>query len=61
GRFVAAVGPLVKAALEQFFQSIAGEPILSLRYAGVTMCAVFFVGYVVLPFLPETKGKPLPE
>ena len=32
-----------------------------MRYAGVTMCAVFFVGLAALPFAPETKGKPLPE
>jgi hypothetical protein len=25
------------------------------------MCAVFLIGFVVLPFLPETRGKPLPE
>jgi MFS family permease len=61
GRFVAALGPLVKAALERFFQSIADDPIQSLRYAGMTMCLVFLIGFFVLPFLPETKGKPLPE
>lgn len=61
GRFVAALGPLVKSALEGYFQKVAGDPILSLRYAGVTMCLVFLVGFLVLPFLPETKGKPLPE
>jgi MFS family permease len=61
GRFAAALGPLVKAALERFFQSLADDPIQSLRYAGVTMCLVFLVGFFVLPFLPETKGKPLPE
>ena len=32
-----------------------------LRYAGVTMCAVFLLGLIALPFLPETKDKPLPE
>jgi hypothetical protein len=32
-----------------------------LRYAGVTMCAVYVIGLVALPFAPETKGKPLPE
>jgi MFS family permease len=61
GRFVAALGPLVKAALERFFQSVSDDPVQSLRYAGVTMCAVFLIGFFVLPFLPETKGKPLPE
>ena len=33
----------------------------SFRDGGVTMCAIFLLGIVVLPFLPETKDKPLPE
>lgn len=57
GRFVAAFGPLVKIGLNYAFRNSA-EP---LRYAGMTMCVVFLVGLIVLPFLPETKGKPLPE
>lgn len=57
GRFVAAVGPLVKIWLNELFKETA-EPI---RYAGVTMCLVFLVGLLVLPFLPETNGRPLPE
>ncbi len=61
GRFAAALGPLVKTALEGFFQSLADDHVQSLRYAGVTMCLVFLVGFFVLPFLPETQGKPLPE
>jgi MFS family permease len=61
GRFVAAFGPLVKTALEGAFSSITDHPTDKLRYAGVTMCFVFLVGLLVLPFLPETKGKPLPE
>jgi hypothetical protein len=36
----------------------AAEP---LRGAGLTMCSIFLVGLLVLPFLPETRGKPLPE
>jgi hypothetical protein len=32
-----------------------------LRYAGITMCAVFIVGLLILPFAPETRGQPLPE
>jgi len=57
GRFVAALGPVVKAQLEAVFKDTP-EP---LRYAGVTMCLVFLIGLVVLPFLPETKGRPLPD
>ena len=33
----------------------------AMRFAGVTMCAVFLVGLAALPFAPETKGQPLPE
>lgn len=57
GRFVAAFGPLVKIWLNHLFADTP-EP---LRYAGVTMCLVFLIGLFVLPFLPETVGKPLPE
>jgi MFS family permease len=57
GRFVAAFGPIVKIGLNYAFSGFQ-EP---LRYAGMTMCAVFLIGLFVLPFLPETKGQPLPE
>lgn len=57
GRFVAAGGPLVQAALLKQF----ADTNESLRYAGVAMCGVFLIGLLVLPFLPETKDKPLPE
>jgi MFS family permease len=57
GRFAAAFGPLVKIGLNYAFSGF-DEP---LRYAGMTMCVVFLIGLFVLPFLPETKGKPLPE
>lgn len=57
GRFVAALGPLVKIGLNYVFSGYQ-DP---LRYAGMTMCVVFLVGLFALPFLPETKGKPLPE
>jgi MFS family permease len=57
GRFVAALGPLVKRELEAVFAHTP-EP---LRYAGVSMCVVFLIGLFVLPFLPETKDAPLPD
>jgi hypothetical protein len=31
------------------------------RYSAMTMCAIFLMGLIILPFAPETKGKPLPE
>jgi len=58
GRFVAAVGPLGLGYLSSSVYSGSLEP---MRPAGLTMCSVFLLGLVVLPFLPETKGKPLPE
>jgi len=57
GRLLAATGPLLQAELLKFF---AGTD-ESLRYAGATMSAVFLVGLFILPFAPETRGKPLPE
>jgi MFS family permease len=58
GRFVAALGPSALGLLTKYVYSDTPEP---LRYAGVTMCGIFLLGLLVLPFAPETKGKPLPE
>ncbi len=63
GRLVAAAGP---SALGLLTSEVYGgykqvNPSLPFRYAGVTMCAVFLIGLLALPFAPETKGKPLPE
>ena len=54
---MAAVGPLGLGLLTSRVYS--GPD--ALRYAGVTMCFVFFIGLAALPFAPETKGQPLPE
>jgi MFS family permease len=62
GRFVAASGPAALGLLTS--KVFAGEHFpepLPWRYAGVTMCAVFLLGLMVLPFAPETKDQPLPE
>ena len=58
GRFVAALGPAALALLTTQVYADTDEP---LRYAGLTMCSIFLIGLLVLPFAPETKGKPLPE
>ncbi|HEY0983592.1 MFS transporter [Schlesneria sp.] len=58
GRFVAASGPFALGAFSKFVFHGYEEP---MRQAGVTMSAIFLIGLLVLPFAPETKGKPLPE
>jgi MFS family permease len=59
-RFVAASGPALLGILSKDVFGHLPQPD-PLRYAGITMCAVFLLGLAVLPFAPETKGQPLPE
>ena len=62
GRYVVAAGVLFQGVLTSWlFENSGGNPSLPLRYAGVAMCGVFVIGLLVLPFAPETKGRPLPE
>lgn len=58
GRFIAAAGPWTIGYLSSGVFADTPEP---LRYSGIAMCSVFLLGLLVLPFAPETKGKPLPE
>ncbi len=60
GRFIAAAGPLTLGYLTSGIFSGHPAP-LPLRYAGVTLSSIFLVGLLVLPFAPETRGRPLPE
>lgn len=61
-RFVAATGPFVQGHLRSYFRDLAGGDVVQgFRMAGMTMCAIFLLGLVVLPFAPETKGQPLPD
>jgi MFS family permease len=59
GRLVAAVGPYTFGLLNKHVFAEHGHE--AMRYSGMTMCGIFLLGLVVLPFAPETKGKPLPE
>jgi hypothetical protein len=61
GRFAAAGGSFFSAYLTTLFATSDPNSSLPLRYSAITMCAIFLLGIVVLPFAPETKGKPLPE
>ncbi|HEY3788669.1 MAG TPA: MFS transporter [Urbifossiella sp.] len=64
GRFIAASGPLALGILTTKvfdYAKTEATPDLPMRYAGLAMCSIFLLGLVVLPFLPETKDKPLPE
>jgi MFS family permease len=58
GRYVAALGPFTLGLLSSEVFKNQPEP---MRYAGATMCAIFLVGLLTLPFAPETKDQPLPE
>ena len=61
GRFVAASGPFALGLLTSEVFTRENGFNEGMRYAGVSMCSVFLLGLVILPFAPETKGKPLPE
>lgn len=58
GRFVAALGPAALGLLTSRVYHDQPEP---MRYAGVTMCGIFLLGLLVIPFAPETRNQPLPE
>lgn len=73
GRYLAATGPLTLALLAKSLADkaavkaaevggdVANAKIDAFRDAASCMCLIFLLGLLVLPFLPETKGKPLPE
>ncbi len=60
GRFAAAGGSFfsAKLATELYRSDVPG---LQERYAAMTMCVIFLMGLLALPFAPETKDQPLPE
>jgi MFS family permease len=60
-RYVAALAPSALGLLSRHFTEVYGDRVFAFRLAGVVMCSIFLVGLIVLPFAPETRGKPLPE
>jgi MFS family permease len=64
GRFLAAVGPFALGNLQHALKTSATTDearIHAFRMATTYMSVIFLFGLVVLIFLPETKGQPLPE
>lgn len=75
GRFIAASGPFTLGALQKMLgdKAIAALPATAdavektsakldaFRDAACWLSLIYLIGLVVLPFLPETKGQPLPE
>lgn len=64
GRFLAASGPFTMGILAKSLAAGATTPVAKLaafRDACCYMSGVFLLGLVALAFLPETKGRPLPE
>ncbi len=73
GRYLAATGPLTLALLAkelakkaeakavEMGADVAAAKIDAFRDAASWMCLIFVLGLLVLPFLPETKGQPMPE
>jgi MFS family permease len=64
GRFLAASGPFTLGKLQAALKAGATTPeakIEAFRNAATYMSVIFLLGLVALIFLPETKGRPLPE
>jgi len=64
GRFIAASGPFTLGLLQQQLAKGATNPaekLMAFRSACQWMSLVFLIGLAVLFFLPETKGRPMPE
>jgi MFS family permease len=54
-------GRLVAAPILWLSGMLKGLPGMDLRHAVMILSSMFLLGLVLLVFLPETKGKPLPE
>jgi MFS family permease len=75
GRFIAATGPITLGGLQKYLseKAVAALPatadalskadaqLTAFRSAACWLAGIYVIGLLVLPFLPETKGRPMPE
>jgi len=64
GRFIAASGPFTLGVLQLKLAQGATTPEAKLeafRNACCWVSLIYLAGLLALPFLPETKGQPMPE
>ena len=75
GRFIAATGPITLGGLQKYLseKAVAALPttadalskadaqLTAFRNAACWLACIYVIGLLVLPFLPETKGRPMPE
>lgn len=63
-RYLAAFGPFTLGYLVIMYRDMLQADSASIKpfqYATLTVGLIYLLGLAVLPFAPETKGKPLPE
>jgi MFS family permease len=58
-RYITAFGPLTLGKLTLLFAGLDSQ--LPLRPAAIALSGIYLLGLAVLPFAPETRGRPLPE
>jgi MFS family permease len=59
GRIIAALGPFTLGGLTVLFADAGyASPF---RAAAIALASIYLVGVFILPFAPETRGKPLPQ
>jgi MFS family permease len=64
GRFAAASGPFTLGVLQLHLAQGAATPAAKMdafRDACCWVASIYLLALLALPFLPETKGQPLPE